>query len=355
MKRKIRKKKYSFFRKLLISSIFISIIIGFLLSWQFYNRIFKPNITFEKDISKYIFINTGSDFDDVLETLLNNSLINLNSFIWVAEKKNYTHNIKPGRYLLHREMSNNDLVNLLRSGAQDPIKITFNNIRTVEDFASKISSLIECDSLTLIEAIYNPDFLKKYNLNEYNVASVFIPNTYELFWNTSAKKFLDKMLSEYDVFWNQNRIEKAKYLKLKPVEVSVLASIVEKEQNIKYDERPMIAGLYLNRIKAKMRLESDPTLIFAIKDFTLKRVLNKDKKVKSPYNTYKHKGLPPGPICIPSINSIDAVLNAKTHDFIFMCAKEDFSGYHNFAITYKKHLKNAKKYQKMLSKRKIFR
>ena len=163
------------------------------------------------------------------------------------------------------------------------------------------------------------------------------------------------MLKEYSVFWNSKRKEKAEYINLSSYEVSILASIVEKEQSIRIDERKKIAGLYLNRLRRGMRLESDPTLIFALGDFSIKRVLNKDKKVDSPYNTYMYLGLPPGPICIPSINAIDAVLNAESHDFIFMCAKEDFSGYHNFAITYKQHLRNARKYQRELNNRRIMR
>jgi len=198
-------------------------------------------------------------------------------------------------------------------------------------------------------------FQQKLGLSDDNVACIFIPNTYEFYWNTSADQFVKRMLKEYQKFWNNDRKAKANKIKLNYYEVATLASIVEKEQNIKRDERPEIAGLYLNRINKKMKLESDPTLIFALGDFTIKRVLNKDKKVDSPFNTYKHKGLPPGPICIPSINSIDAVLNASDHKYIFMCAKEDFSGYHNFAKTYAKHLINARKYQKALNKRKIMR
>ena len=198
-------------------------------------------------------------------------------------------------------------------------------------------------------------FQQKLGLSDDNVACIFIPNTYEFYWNTSADQFVKRMLKEYQKFWNNDRKAKADKIKLNYYEVATLASIVEKEQNIKRDERPEIAGLYLNRIKKKMKLESDPTLIFALDDFTIKRVLNKDKKVDSPFNTYKHRGLPPGPICIPSINAIDAVLNASNHKYIFMCAKEDFSGYHNFAKTYAKHLLNARKYQKALNKRKIMR
>jgi UPF0755 protein len=206
-----------------------------------------------------------------------------------------------------------------------------------------------------MKSILDSVFLDSLNLNKYSIASLFIPNTYEFYWNTSVENFIIKMVNEYSIFWNKNRMRLAEEIGLSKVEVSILASIVEKEQNIKKDERKIIAGLYLNRIKKNMKLESDPTLVFALGDFSIKRVLNKDKKIKSKYNTYKYKGLPPGPICIPSINSIDAVLNAASHNYIFMCAKEDFSGYHNFANTYKQHLRNARKYQKALNKRNIMR
>ena len=202
----------------------------------------------------------------------------------------------------------------------------------------------------------NPDFIKKLDLTRDKAGCIFIPNTYEFYWNTSARDFVERMLIEYKKFWSQkSRKNKADRLGLNWYEISVLASIVEKEQNIKYDERPKIAGLYLNRLEKKMKLESDPTLIFAIGDFDIKRVLNKDKKIDSPYNTYLNQGLPPGPICIPSINSIDAVLNHENHGYIFMCAKEDFSGYHNFAFDYSSHLVNARKYQRALNKKKILR
>jgi UPF0755 protein len=252
-------------------------------------------------------------------------------------------------------LNNNELVNLLRSGKQTPIKLTFNNVRTKEQFAGKISTQIEADSLSILQYITDTIFLNKLQLTSDNVACLFIPNTYEFYWNTSVESFVNRMVKEYSIFWNESRKKKAERLKLNYYQVAVLASIVEKEQNIKKDERPDIAGLYLNRIKKRMKLESDPTLIFALGNFSIKRVLNKDKKVDSPYNTYMHKGLPPGPICIPSINSIDAVLNASSHKYIFMCAKEDFSGYHNFAKTYRQHLRNARKYQKALNKRKIMR
>jgi UPF0755 protein len=326
-------------------------------AYDLYKKILKINTSFGDDIKEqYINIQSNDDFSDVIALLENkNLLVDINSFKWVSEKKNYINNIKAGRYFINKNMNNNDLVNLLRSGKQSPVKVTFNNIRTLGEVSSKLSEFLEADSNEIHRSFIDPNFLKKNNFNTNNIISIFIPNTYEFYWNTSAEKLRKRMLKEYNSFWNRTRRNKAAKIKLTYAEVSALASIVEKEQNIKKDERPMIAGLYLNRINQNMKLESDPTLIFALKDFSINRVLNKDKKVNSPYNTYKYKGLPPGPICIPSINSIDAVLNASDHDYIFMCAKEDFSGYHNFATNYRQHLVNARKYQRILNKKKILR
>jgi UPF0755 protein len=352
---KKKKKQSSFFRKFILLSFLISCFAGILLCIQLYKNVFNTNIVFSGDKEKLLFINSDDDFNNVLNKLSDINLLNVNTFKWVANKKKYIQNIKPGRYLINNEMSINDLINLLKSGNQTPVKITFNNTRTINDFVSNISSSLEIDSVSLLNAIYDKNFLLNNKLTNENVGCIFIPNTYEFYWNVSSEGFLNRMLLEYDKFWNNDRIKKSKLIPLNLNEISILASIVQMEQNIKYDERPIIAGLYLNRINQNMKLESDPTLIFALKDFSLKRVLNKDKKVLSPYNTYKNKGLPPGPICMPSINAIDAVLNFDKHNYIFMCAKEDLSGYHNFAVTYKKHLKNARRYQKMLSKKKIFR
>tara|TARA_B100000902_G_scaffold397708_1_gene462318 strand:+ start:2066 stop:3136 length:1071 start_codon:yes stop_codon:yes gene_type:complete len=356
MSKKRKKIKKSKFRKIIIIFFILLLLGGFGMAYQLYSNIYQPNTVLLNDTDEYIYIPTGSNFDDVLRMLSEKGvLININSFRWVAKQKKYHFNIKSGRFKISQDFSNNDLVNLLRSGEQEPINITFNNIRTKEEFAHKVCSYLEIDSSSLLQYINDTIFLKQHNLNSYNVACLFIPNTYQLYWDISVKEFIERMIIEYNEFWNENRINLANEQGLSRNEVSILASIVEKEQNIKFDERPMIAGLYLNRIRKKMKLESDPTLIFALGDFSINRVLNKDKKVESIFNTYKHKGLPPGPICIPSINAIDAVLNSTDHSYIFMCAKEDFSGYHNFATTYRKHLRNARKYQKALNKRKIMR
>ncbi len=327
------------------------------MAYELYSRVYQPNVILSENADeKYIYIPTDADFLEVVKILSENGLlINTNSFEWLSKKKKYTTNIKAGRYKIDRSLNNNQLVNLLRSGKQTPVRVTFSNIRTKEQLAGNISSQIESDSLSILNFITDTFFQQKLALNDDNVSSIFIPNTYEFYWNTSAESFVNRMLKEYYKFWNAERKDKAKKINLNYYEVAVLASIVEKEQSIRISERPEIAGLYLNRLKKGMKLESDPTLIFALRDFTIKRVLNKDKKIDSPFNTYKYKGLPPGPICIPSINSIDAVLNASSHKYIFMCAKEDFSGYHNFARTYSRHLINARKYQKALNKRKILR
>ena len=357
MKKRRKFKKKSGFSKFLLSFLFLAIIGGAGMVYELYSRVYQPNVVFpENTKEKYIYIPTDADFLTVVKVLSENGLlVNSNSFEWLAKQKKYTTNIKAGRYKIDRALNNNELVNLLRSGKQTPIKVTFNNLRTKEQLAGRIANQIEADSFSILSYITDTIFQQKLGLNNNNIACLFIPNTYEFYWNTSAEQFVNRMLKEYKSFWDTTRKAKADKIKLNYYEVATLASIVEKEQNIKRDERPEIAGLYLNRIKKKMKLESDPTLIFALGNFTIKRVLNKDKKVDSPFNTYKHRGLPPGPICIPSINSIDAVLNASDHKYIFMCAKEDFSGYHNFAKTYAKHLINARKYQKALNKRKIMR
>ena len=326
-------------------------------AFDLYKKILKINTSFGDDIKEqYINIQSDDDFTDVISLLENkNLLIDVNSFKWVSEKKNYINNIKAGRYFINKNMNNKDLVNLLRSGRQSPVKVTFNNIRTLGEVSSKLSEFLEADSNEIHRSFIDPNFLKKNNFNTNNIISVFIPNTYEFYWNTSAEKLRKRMLKEYNSFWNRTRRNKASKIKLTYAEVSALASIVEKEQNIKKDERPMIAGLYLNRINQNMKLESDPTLIFALKDFSINRVLNKDKKVNSPYNTYKYKGLPPGPISMPDLSSINSVLNSENHKYLFFVADPTNPGYHKFSKSLKKHNYYRRKYINWLNKKKSYR
>jgi UPF0755 protein len=354
MAKKRTKKSSSVWKKFLFITIVILGAIGAFSGWQFYEVIYKSNVGFSEN-DKYFYIPTGSNFIQVSNALVEENIIrNQGSFDWVAEQKKYKLNIKPGRYLLSSEMSNNDLVNLLRSGEQNPVKVTFNNVRFKEELAGKIAAFIEADSTELINILNDEEFVGKYGFTTTTFLTLFLPNTYEFWWNTSAEQFVTRMAEEYKKYWTSNRKQMATHLGLSQSEVSILASIVQKETN-KNDEKPTVAGVYLNRLKKGMLLQADPTLVYANRIFTARRVLNKHKKIDSPYNTYKYKGLPPGPICLPSISSIDAVLNSKDHSYLFFCAKADNSGYHSFATTYKQHLRNARAFQRELNKRKVYK
>ena len=313
----------------------------------------NPNVETNENYSLYIYENDS--FENIKEILYSDSvIINKKSFEWLAKKLDYPQYIKSGHYVIKDGMNNNQLLNMLRSGSQTPVRLTFNNIRTLEQLASRIDEQLELDSLDFINAVNNNDSLKEMGFNSHNYASLFIPNTYELYWNIDADEFVAKMINEYKRFWNEERRHKADNLKLKPIEVSILASIVDKETT-KTSEMPRIAGVYLNRLKKNWLLQADPTLVFAIGDFEIKRVLDVHKEIESPYNTYKYIGLPPGPICIPSIAAIDAVLNAEKHKYFYFCAKDDLSGYHVFARNIREHNVNANKYRKALNKKRIWK
>lgn len=302
-----------------------------------------------------IYIPTGSAYKQVLDTLESKGIIkNIGLFNWLAEKKHYPALIRPGRYVIDKNMSYNSLLNLLRSGRQTPIDVTFNNLRTIDQIAGRIGRQIEADSVKISdffsdEANYVNDGFKREN-----IISVFIPNTYQFYWNTDPKGLYTRLLKEYRLFWNEKRLLKARENGLDAKEVSILASIIDFEAS-KPDEKPRIAGVYLNRLKRGIPLQADPTIIFAMNDNTVTRVLKKDLEIDSPYNTYKHSGFPPGPIGCASIEDMEAVLNAEKHDYIFFVAKPDFSGYHNFSRTLSEHLHYASAYQKELNKRKIFK
>ncbi len=344
----LKKKKI----KILTFSILIVIISASIFAYKSYKDIFKPNVLSEKTL----YLPTGSNYQILKDSLKKlNFLRDFPAFEKTAELKNLKNHIHPGKYQFKKGISNNELVNILRSGKQTPVKLTFNNIRTLNDFAGKVSKFIEPDSTSIILLLNDENFIKQFGFDKKNIIGMFIPNTYEVYWNISAENFIKRMKKEYDHFWTDERKAKAKQLNLTLKEVSTLASIVQAEQAAHPDERPKVAGLYINRLKRGMLLQSDPTLIFANGDFTKKRVLNKDKEIESPYNTYKYAGLPPGPINMPEISSIDAVLNYLPHNYIFMCAKEDFSGYHNFSTNARQHGIYARKYQQALNKRKIWK
>ncbi|MDG1278431.1 MAG: endolytic transglycosylase MltG [Algoriphagus sp.] len=329
-------------------------VIAISMSFYFYQVFFSPNVLIDSDQSYTLKIPSNSTFKTVSDKLYEDRVINdVLSFSFVAKVLDYQEAVKPGLYVIKPKMTNLQLVRQLRSGNQSPIRITFNNVRTKEDLAEKITTNLEIDQSQFLALLQDSVFIRKYDFNEETVMSMFIPNTYEVWWNTGAEALFDRMYKEYQSFWTENRKQKAAELGLSQKEVSTLASIVQAESQ-KSDERPKIAGVYLNRLKLGMPLQADPTLVFALGDFSLKRILNIHKETESPYNTYKYAGLPPGPINLPDINSLDAVLNSENHKFLYFCAKEDFSGYHSFATNLAQHNANARRYQAALNAAKIY-
>lgn len=339
------------YKKILISIAIIALA-GLALLYVFYDSIYLNNVKIEEPHSLYI--KTGTSYSEFTDQLKYEDIIkNWTSFTTLANRMNLANNIHGGHYIIEPGTNNLDLIRKLRGGAQDPIQIIFKKHRNIEALAATVSKQIEADSASIVNYVKNPDFLQKNELDENTLMSIFLPNTYEFYWNADAEKFTKKMLQANSTFWNDERMAKAEKLDLDKIEVITLASIVQEETS-KTDEMPSIAGVYLNRVKKNWRLQADPTVKFANNDFTLRRILNKHLEKDSPFNTYKHKGLPPGPICLPSTTTIDAVLNAVDHTYMYFCAKEDFSGYHNFAETLKGHNANARKYHKALNKRKIY-
>jgi UPF0755 protein len=330
----------------------ISVLFGFIEGVRIYRYMYRGNVVL-KEKFQYVYIPTGSTYHDVKTIFENNKFLrNTGSFEWVAHRKHYESKVRPGRYKIRNGMSNTELVNLLRAGIQEPVKVQFQNIRTTEELAGKISGQIEADSISLIKLLRNSTYLDQFGVNPTTSFILFIPNTYEFFWNTSAEKFLERMYKEKKKFWNDDRLKQCRTIGLDICRVVILASIVEKE-TARDIEKPYIAGVYMNRLHKGWPLQADPTLLFAWNDYSIKRVYNKHKEINSEYNTYKKTGLPPGPICLPSIASINAVLHYKKHDFMFFCAKADLSGFHAFAVTLEEHNRNAKRYQSALSRLKI--
>ncbi len=328
-------------------------LISLIFGWKIYLKVFSPNVKLTVSGPLYLYIPTGSDIDDVIQILDDKKLLlDESSFLFTARQLKYDKNVKPGRYLLKNGMNNKALISLLRSGRQTPLNVVFNNIRTKEQLAERIGEQIEASPMAIKNLMNDADYVRELGFTTENILCLFIPNTYEMYWNTSADQFLKKMHKEYKKFWTPGRVEKARLLEFTPLEVSVLASIVQQESN-RSDEKPVIAGVYINRLKKNWKLEADPTLVYALGDYSIKRVLSVYKEIDSPYNTYKYNGLPPGPICLPTNSSIDAVLNYSKHSYMYFCAKEDFSGYHNFASNYLQHLINARKFQRALNSRGI--
>lgn len=342
-KRKLPAKKATRVRRRnIIAFILVSLIVAMGIFYTY--RVFGPNTAPFSD-HKYFYIRTGSTYDDVLRGLLKQGIIrNEKSFDWLAKKAGYKGHVRAGRYEIKAGMSNFSIVKLLHSGRQTPVRLVINKLRTKADFIQLVSSRLEADSLTLGALLNDEVYLRQFGLDTNTAMCAIIPDTYDFFWNTDAEKTFQRLDEERDKFWNGERKAKAGQLGLTPIQVMILASIIEEETN-RNKEKPFIASVYLNRMKMGMRLSADPTVKFAIGDFSLKRIYSKYTQNPSPYNTYMHAGLPPGPICTPSARTIDAVLAAPKTDYLYFCARPDFSGYHVFAATFSEHLTNARKYQ----------
>ncbi|MGB1131567.1 MAG: endolytic transglycosylase MltG [Flavobacteriaceae bacterium] len=343
-------------KKIIYIIIFALITIGGVGGIYFYKIFYESNTLFNDE---YVFIKipTNSTENQLLDSI-GKHVKDLSKFSKAANYKDYFSNIKPGRYKLENGFNNNQIINSLRSN-NVPIKITYNNIETFNQLIKRISERIEADSLSLSNVFYEEKFLNDLGLDSESVFSLFIPNTYEFFWNTSAIQFRERILKEFDRFWNDSRIEKSKKVNLNPIEVMTLASIVQKETP-KVDERPTIAGVYLNRLERNMKLQADPTVVYTIKkrdgfDTRIRRVLYKDLRIKSPYNTYVYRGLPPAPIVTPDISAIEAVLNPQKHSFIYFVADVSNPGYHLFSRTNAEHNRKKRQYTNWLKKNRIRR
>jgi len=341
-------------KKFVLVFLIAGSVLGISLTFYFYQVFFSANTLVESDQPYLLKVPSNSVYKNVVDQLYEEKVINdAVSFGFVAKILGYQEAVKPGLYTIEPKMSNLQLVRMLRSGQQTPVRVTFNTIRTKEDLAEKISANLEVSKEQFLELLQDSDYIRKYGFEEETVMSLFIPNTYEFWWDTSAEELFERMHKEYQIFWTDARKQKAQDLGLSQQEVSTLASIVQAESQ-KSDERPKIAGVYLNRLRIGMPLQADPTLVFAAGDFSIKRLTAKQMAIDSPYNTYKYAGLPPGPINLPDINSLDAVLNFEKHSYLYFCAKEDFSGYHSFAVGYDEHLSNARRYQRALNAANIY-
>ena len=346
-----------YIKRILLAIVFIGLIAAAYFSYFVYGVMMKPNTSFESD-KVYVTIPNEATYLEVRD-LLKPYVIDIEKFDALAVRKQYNQNVKAGRYMIKKGMTNNDIINSIRSN-NIPISVSFNNQTSIEALAGRVSKQIEADSADLVKAMYDETFLKANDLEKLRALQIYIPNSYEFFWNTSAEKFRDRMLTEYDRFWNSSRTQKAEALNMSKQDVMTLASIVYEESKQK-EEQPRVAGVYINRLRIGMPLQADPTLKFAAyqlpeyQNTVIKRVLNVHKEIDSPYNTYKNPGLPPGLITMPDISAIDAVLNYEDHKYLYFAADAKRLGYHKFARTLSQHNVNARAYQRYLSSQGINR
>ncbi|MBL7963671.1 MAG: endolytic transglycosylase MltG [Flavobacteriales bacterium] len=329
-------------------------LIAAVLGWMAWRRINGPGTAFTEE-SRVLLIPSSATYEQVVDSLrAEGAFRDEELFRLVAERKKYPSRVKSGRYRIVRGTSLNDLVDMLRSGQQEPVRVTFTNIEDLPELAGRVAQYLEPDSLAMLELLADTTLMRSLGHSPETFIGMFIPDTYEFWWNTTPAKFVERMRKEHEAFWTVSRLAKADAIGLKPGKVATLASIVQAE-TVKPDESPRIAGVYLNRLRIGMPLQADPTLKFALGDRAIRRLLNVDKQIDSPYNTYLYTGLPPGPINMPERRFIDAVLDAERHEFLYFCAREDLSGYSNFARTYDQHLVNARRYQRALDQQGIMR
>ena len=323
------------------------------MAFYFWQVAFSPNLNVDGKEKFVLYVPKNSTYESLMDSLHKHKIINDEvAFGFMTKRMGLRESIKPGRYEIKPNAANKEIISKIRSGNQDAVKLTFNNVRTKEDLIKKIGTKLDFDSNVLLEKLKNEQECQKYGFTSETIMCMFLPDTYFIYWTTGVDEFLDRMQSEYKKFWNEKRLAQANAINMTPVQVGVMASIVQSETN-KADEMPRVAGVYVNRIAINMPLQADPTVKFAVGDFTLKRILTKHLQTSSPYNTYINTGLPPGPIALPERVALDAVLEYEKHNYTYFCAKEDFSGYHNFAATYTEHLKNADIYQAVLDARGI--
>ncbi|TGV01695.1 endolytic transglycosylase MltG [Flavivirga rizhaonensis] len=340
-----------YIKKILITIVIIGLVVAAFFANFVYKTVLKPNTKFNNETA-YIFIPSKATYEDVRNQLIP-LLDDIGTFDDLAEQKKYTTNIKAGKFAIKKDMSNNDIINSIRSKNM-PIKVSFNNQESLEKLAGRIAVQIEADSTALLEVMKDQKFLEDNNFNEATALGMYLPNSYELFWNTSAESFRNRMLKEYNRFWNDSRKNKAKAINMSQDEVIALASIVYEESK-QASEQPRIAGVYINRLKSGIPLQADPTLKFAAyklpkyKNTVIKRVLNVHMEIDSPYNTYMYAGLPPGLIAMPDISAIDAVLNHEKHKYIYFAADAKRLGFHKFARTLAQHNVNAREYHRYLT------
>lgn len=338
--------------KALLVAIVFAVLLSAFLGYSYFRKLFLPNVP-SKLAQDFLYVPSGTVYKGLLDTLTRQGFIaNRSDFEWVAQKMSFDKRpVRSGRFKIQPNWTNRQLINHLRIGKQEPVKVILTDERLPEDIAKKAARYIEPSAEDLVKFMTSDDSLKEFNLTKETVTTIFIPNTYQLYWNTTPRSFIKRMIKERDKFWaKNNRLAKAKALGLTPEEVYTLASIVEKESNYN-PEKPKIASVYLNRLKKGMKLQADPTCVFASKDFGARRVTNYHLNFESPYNTYLYEGLPPGPISMASIASIDAVLNADDTDYIFFCAQPNTTGRHAFAKTLSGHNVNVNKFRKYMKER----